>query len=250
MKKLQNIYDDENFFNYYNQMRETKINANELIEIPTIKRMLPDLTGKTVLDLGCGAGGMSQYFIDCGAKEVLAIDLSENMINLAKNLTKTDKITYKVMAMEDISTINQKFDFVFSSLAFHYIEDFDKLIHDISNLLNDNGILLFSQEHPVVLATILCKDQGKYIENEGKRYYYLSDYNNVGERKIHWTIDGVVKYHRNFETILNTLIKHHLCLVRLEESKASEEAIKLVPKYIYQKDRPYFLFVKAQKSNN
>lgn len=44
----QNIYDNENFFSGYNGMREEKkgTSANDLIEIPTIRKMLPDLRGK------------------------------------------------------------------------------------------------------------------------------------------------------------------------------------------------------------
>ena len=39
--------------------------------------------------------------------------------------------------MEDISKIEGKFDIVFSSLAFHYVKDYDKLTKDIYNLLDD-----------------------------------------------------------------------------------------------------------------
>ena len=63
MKDKQNIYDNANFFAEYSAMRSQQINANELIEIPTIKRMLPDLAGKTILDLGCGAGGMAKSYV-------------------------------------------------------------------------------------------------------------------------------------------------------------------------------------------
>ena len=63
MDKPQNIYDNEKFYKDYRDMREKGLNANELIEIPIMKEMLPDLNGKRILDLGCGNGGMSKYFI-------------------------------------------------------------------------------------------------------------------------------------------------------------------------------------------
>jgi len=151
--------------------------------------------------------------------------------------------------MEKISTIKDKFDMVFSSLAFHYIEDFDKLTKNISDLLNKEGILLFSQEHPTVLATKLELGVDKRIEINNKRYYLFSDYNDNGKRVISWNNCDVVKYHRNFEVIINTLIKNNLNIMQIKESIASEEAIKLVDKYKYQKDRSYFLFIKAKKNN-
>lgn len=247
MKKQQNIYDNNIFFNEYVDMRENKLNANDLLEIPTIISMLPDLKGKTVLDLGCGYGKMSKYFISQGAQRVVAIDLSKNMINKAKKQNKDKNIDYLVMAMEDISKIKEKFDLVFSSLAFHYVEDFDKLIKDISNLLNNEGILLYSQEHPLVTAPILTKDLANKMDISGKRYFLLSDYNNNSKRTVFWNVDGVIKYHRSFSSIFSALSKAHLTLIDLQESQALPEAVKAVEKYKYQKDRPYYLFIKATK---
>jgi predicted TPR repeat methyltransferase len=54
--------------------------------------------------------------------------------------------------MTDLDKITEKFDVVFSSLAVHYIEDFDKLVEDINNLLNQGGYFIFSQEHPLTTA--------------------------------------------------------------------------------------------------
>lgn len=249
MKKPQNIYDNGEFYNEYKEMREGNINANELIEIPIMKSMLPDLKGKKILDLGCGNGSMSKYFVNNGAKYVLALDISKNMIEEAKEKNSDEKITFDVLGMEEISSIKEKFDIVFSSLAFHYIEDFNKLTNDINELLNENGMLLFSQEHPTALAPVLDKGMKNRIELNNKRYYLLNNYNENGKRIFVWNNCDVIKYHRNFEHIINTLIKNKFNIVELKESTATKEAIDLVEKYKYQKDRPYFLFVKALKNN-
>lgn len=249
MEKPQNVYDNSTFYDEYKNMRETNLNANELIEIPIMKSLIPELKGKRVLDLGCGNGSMSKYFIENGASYVLALDISNNMIEEAKEKNNDKNIKYEVLGMEEISNIKEKFDLVFSSLAFHYIEDFNKLINDINSILNEDGILLFSQEHPNVLASILDSDMKKYIEKNNKRYYYLSDYNNNGKRIMLWNNTNVVKYHRNFEVTFNTIIKNNFNILEIRESTASEEAIKLIDKYKYQKDRSYFLFIKAKKNN-
>lgn len=47
----QNIYDDEIFFEGYKKIRDNKINANNLFEIPTLFSILPDLKNKRILDL-------------------------------------------------------------------------------------------------------------------------------------------------------------------------------------------------------
>jgi SAM-dependent methyltransferase len=78
----QNIYDNESFFNQYEQMRseEKEKNANDLIEIPNFRSLMPDVKEKSILDLGCGAGESDIYFKSLGAKYVLGTDISENMI--------------------------------------------------------------------------------------------------------------------------------------------------------------------------
>jgi len=248
MNEIQNIYDNDTFFSEYEKMRETKINANELLEIPMMLSLLPNLKEKRILDIGCGAGGMCRYFAEHGAKYVLGVDISKKMLEVAKSETQNSNVEYRRLAMEYLPEIKDKFDIVFSSLAFHYVEDFNKLMHDISNLLNPKGIFLFSQEHPVNTATILNANMDKkYVEIEGKRYYYLSDYNVDGVRNLKWNIDGVIKYHRSFSTIMNDLIESHFKILRVEESKPNKRALELVEKFKHQKDRPYFLFVKAEK---
>ena len=43
----QNIYDNETFFEGYKGIRDNKVNANNLFEIPALFSMLPDLEGKS-----------------------------------------------------------------------------------------------------------------------------------------------------------------------------------------------------------
>ncbi len=87
----------------------------------------------------------------------------------------------------------------------------------------------------------------KYIDIEGKRYYLISDYSNMGIREKTLNDKNVNIFHRDFSTIFNTLINAGVNIVDVQESRASREAIQLKPKYIYEKDRPMFLFIKAQK---
>ena len=247
---MQNIYDNKKFFDEYIKMRDGEINANNLIEKPMFRALMPKLQGKRVLDLGCGYGDLCVYAIENGAIKAVGTDISKKMIELAKEKNSNKIIEYFIKPMEKIDDLDEKFDVILSSLAFHYVEDYAKLIKDISNLLKPNGVLLFSQEHPMVTA-MTQPQNGKKIDKkldlEGKRYYLVSDYNNVGKRVITWNVDGVIKYHRNMETVLNTLIDNGLKIERIEESKALEQAIKLEPKYVNQKDRPMFLFVRARK---
>lgn len=248
----QNIYDNETFNKEYDKMRNDNkgMSANDVIEIPIFRKLLPDLNDKNILDLGCGYGENDLYFSKMGAKYVLGTDISTHMIDIANRDYKLDNIDYKVMAMEDISSIDRKFDIVVSSLAFHYVKEFDKLLFDINNLLNDNGYLVFSQEHPIADCVIIDdKIKSNHINIGDKKFALVSDYNREGIRIHHWNGCDVNKYYRNFSTIINSLIKNGFIIDEINECEPNEEMISKNSKYANQYDYPYYLFVKAHKNN-
>lgn len=245
---MENVYDSQTFFEQYQSMRSNSLNANELIEVPIMKTKLPNLKGKTILDLGCGAGDMDKYFALHGAKYILATDISENMIKIAKTVNFDEKIDYKVLKMEDLSKLSGKFDIVYSSLAFHYIEDLNKLFCDIYDRLDDNGELIFSIESPINMCT--CKrhkDDVRKIEKDGTFYLLFNGYGKEGKRDIYWNDTFVTMYHRTYASIVNSLINAGFRLLDIEDSYATDEAMAKVPKYKTQEDRPYFTFFRAIK---
>ncbi|MBQ5995216.1 MAG: class I SAM-dependent methyltransferase [Clostridia bacterium] len=244
----QNIYDNDEFFDNYKNTRLSDDSFNELLEQPAMRKLIPDLQGKSVLDLGCGFGFNCKEFALAGAKSVVGIDLSEKMIEQANATNSTDNITYHVMSMMDIDTLNEKFDFVFSSLAFHYIEDFEKLISQTYSVLNDDGVLLFSQEHPIVTAV---KNNGEnYVKklNGSIKGFLLNNYADMSIRKEKWFVDGVEKYHRTFSFIINTLIKCGFTIEAIDEPLPSEEALKTREGLKKEFIKPTFLIVKAKKT--
>ncbi len=242
----QNIYDNQTFFEGYKKIRENEANANNLFEIPALFSMMPDLKDKTVLDLGCGFGEHCKRFVKSGAKKVVGIDISEKMLEIANQENADSKITYINMPMEEISKLNEKFDVVISSLAFHYVEDFSGVVKNIYDLLNENGIFLFSQENP--LCT--CFSGGNRWtkdENGNKLYINLSNYGIEGERESTWFVDNVKKYHRTFSSIINTLIETGFTVEKMIEPLPTAELLKKYPEYKDLFHKPDFLLVKVKK---
>ena len=243
----QNIYDDERFFESYTKVRNSEKSFNELLEQPAIKRLLPDVAGKAVLDLGCGFGCNCKDFAAAGATRVVGIDLSERMIEQAKQKNQLHNIAYFVMSMLDMEQLNESFDLVFSSLAFHYVEDFEKLVCSIHSILKEDGVLLFSQEPPVVTAS---KTNGKhYIRkwNGEIKGYLLNNYGNMGLRKEKWVVDDVEMYHRTFSYIINTLIRSGFAIEAVDEPLPSKETLQVRKGLKKEYVKPTFLIVKAKK---
>lgn len=247
----QNIFDNENFFNGYRELRNSGTNLNDLLMQPAMDETLPDLKGKTVLDIGCGYGHNCLEFINKGAKKVVGTDISEKMLAVAKEESAHPDIEYRLMDMAEISSLNMKFDLVYSSLAFHYAENFKKLTEDIFNLLNDCGVLLYSQEHPIMTASI-DENMGHFNldENGNKVSYTFADYNRSGLRKVHWFGEEVTKYHRPIGEILTSLAQSGFIITEVKEPLPKPWAVEKLPSIVKEYIKPNFLIVKAVKNKS
>lgn len=246
----QNIFDNETFFEGYQKLREREMNANNLFEIPELFRLLPDLRDVRILDLGCGAGEACMEYIRMGAKEVTGIDISEKMLEVAREKNSDPAITYICMPMEDIGKLEGGFDLVISSLALHYIEDFKGVVNNVNRLLKEGGRFIFSQEHPVV--TCHSDTYGKRWttdENGLKIHVNLANYGKEGERDTTWFVDKVKIYHRMFSTVINDLVEGGFAIEKLVEPLPSDELLQKYPDYYDLFHKPDFLLVKARKTH-
>lgn len=243
---MKNIFDDETFFNGYKKIREGEHNYNNLIEQPAIKSLLPSIQNKKIVDLGCGYGGNCKEFVLEGAKKVTGIDISEKMLEVAINENFDEKIEYINLDMQEINILQDKYDLVFSSLAFHYVKDFQPLIKKIYNLLNKDGVLLFSQEHPITTAPKIGPTWTKDSENR-KIFFNLCDYMKNGERRSKWLIDDIEKYHRTISELINTLINENFIIEKIVEPIPNEKTLEVASWLDDELEKPTAIIIKARK---
>ena len=149
--------------------------------------------------------------------------------------------------MEDISSIDEKFDVVISSLAMHYIEDFDGVVKAVYSLLEDGGIFLYSQENPMNTCYSGSGSRWTLDENGVKIHANISNYCVEKRFDSTWFVDGVQKYHRMFSTIVNSLADAGFRIVRMEEPYPTKELVEKYPEYYDLYHKPDFLFVKSVK---
>lgn len=97
-----------------------------------------------VLDLGCGTGNITQKLLTRFPQaEVTCLDLSENMIKIAKNkLSQYKSIKYLIGDFTE-TEITEKYDAIISSLALHHIpndKEKEEMYQAIYKALNKNGV--------------------------------------------------------------------------------------------------------------
>lgn len=138
----ENKYDDDIFFQKYSQMSRSQQGLAGAGEWETLRKLLPDFKDKRVLDLGCGYGWHCIYAMEHGASSVVGVDISHKMLEVAKEKTHFPQVEYKCCAIEDVEFPEESFDVILSSLAFHYVADYEILVKKIYRILKSGGKLV------------------------------------------------------------------------------------------------------------
>lgn len=239
----QNIYDDPEFFAGYMQLPRQVLGLDGAPEWPVLMDLLPDPAGMRAVDLGCGVGWVGRWLREQGAASVLGVDVSHNMIERARTLTVDDGVEYQIADLEALDLPAARFDLAFSSLAFHYVRDFDRLVGEIYQSLAPGGRLVFTIEHPIYMA---AADKRWLVDEEGRRTWPVNSYSVEGERRMNWFVDGVIKHHRTLATTLNALIGTGFEILRVEEFAPTPEQVRAQPKLAEEVERPMLLMVSAR----
>ncbi|GAB1581896.1 class I SAM-dependent methyltransferase [Phyllobacterium phragmitis] len=240
----QNIYDNQDFFAGYSRLPRQVLGLDGAPEWPAVRALLPAVSGRRVVDLGCGFGWASRWMREHDAASVLGLDLSENMISRAKADTDDSKIEYRIADLETVTLPEAAFDLAYSALTFHYIRDFGRLVRTIHRALAPGGDLVFTIEHPIFMAAV----HPHWIADEdGRKTWPVNRYSIEGERRTDWFAKGVIKYHRTIGTTLNTLIRSGFQILAVEEFAPSREQITQMPELEEELERPMMLLVSARR---
>ncbi|MCK6929717.1 class I SAM-dependent methyltransferase [Enterobacter roggenkampii] len=208
----QNIYDNPAFFEGYAQLPRSVQGLDGAPEWPALKAMLPDLTGKSVVDLGCGYGWFCRAARELGASEVTGVDISEKMLARAAELTADPQIHYQRSDLD---------------------------------ALKPGGSLVFSMEHPIYTC---ASRQGWLTDDNGERFWGVNHYQDEGQRVSNWLADGVIKYHRTLGTTLNALIKAGLTISNVNEWGPTQAQIDAWPALAEEAERPMLVLIVARKA--
>ncbi len=193
---------------------------NNYLEAPALLKLVGhDLTGKKILDLGCGSGASTARLAKLGG-DVTGIDISEELLKLARE--KYPKIEFVSGDIENLQFNQNSFDIVTASLVVHYLQDLSKLFKSVRKVLRNNGSFIFSMNHPM-----LSSHEKKYINEE--KVYVLKPYFN--KNKFSWTMvnkEMVMEcFHHTFADVTNNLIDAGFQIARVVETQPIPEGEKI-----------------------
>lgn len=246
-------YDDKAIFESYKKMRQAEGCYNDFLEQPAMTELIGDVTGKRILDVGCGWGDGAKRMAEAGAEFVFAMDPSKNMLAQARKINDHPAIHWAMLGVEIMDTIERKFDIAVSSVMLHYIKDLSGAFEKINRRLVDGGTFVFSMEHPIRTANITAQRWQLADDGDDKPVslldaYIMDGYWSEGFRKVTWIGKRVNKNHRRMETIVNSLIDAGFVIDRMLEPLPTPEMIQKFPgKMGKAKVRPQYLIIKCHK---
>lgn len=99
-----------------------------------------------IIDIACGDGAFCEYLSSQGFKNVLGIDVSDEIISRNQGKLKSSGVKYEVMDVFDLPD-DEVYDVVFCKLLLHHIQPDDEelFLSEINGMVkSDGGLLYFS----------------------------------------------------------------------------------------------------------
>ncbi|MGN6413091.1 class I SAM-dependent methyltransferase [Flexivirga sp.] len=116
-------------------------------------RLAGDVSGRRILDAGCGSGPTTATLRDAGA-HVHGFDRSAAMIELARARLGPEVDLRVADLAEPLPYGDAEFDDVIASLVLHYLDDWSAPLAEIRRVLKPGGRLLVSVNHPVIFPVV------------------------------------------------------------------------------------------------
>ncbi len=223
--------------------------------LPEVYRLLDAHKDEEILDVACGEGTVARYLTKLGVK-VTGIDISK-MIDRAKEREEQEKlgIHYLKMAAEQLGDEfgENTFDKIICNMALMDIADYEVTLKNISEVLKDGGVFVFSITHPAFAwpVTTSMRVPPDSQRNEDKRKIAL---NYFDERPallpVGWETSSLA-FPRPISKYVNELVKNNLEIIEMSEPMASEEIVKKYPRQAYMDNDtlPDFLMMKTKKKS-
>lgn len=213
-----------------------------------------------ILEIGPGTGFLSEVLIEKFPKaKIEFIDISLLMLEkLSQKIGKEERFSYLHGDIEELELEN-KYDYIFSSACFQWINDFDRLLERLKNTLNKNGKLIFStfgKETFLELDKILKEEfpsikvsqdflSDEEIKNKVSKRYFIELVENQNKREYYNDLFDFFKYVKKIGAN---------CALEKRKTMTKSQLLKLKDIYIKsysQNGKVYFnnniIYIKAIK---
>ncbi|MDX6301128.1 MAG: hypothetical protein QOF53_2342 [Nocardioidaceae bacterium] len=168
-------------------------------------RILGDVAGRRVLDVGCGAAQCARWLGTRGASPV-GLDISEKQLGHAARIDRATGHRVPVVAgtATALPFADATFDIVFSAFgALQFVQDAGRAVEEAARVLRPGGRFAFSVTHPIrwclpddptgegLVVTSSYWDRRPYVEeDDAGRVTYAEHHRTTGDWVAHLSRSG------------------------------------------------------------
>lgn len=168
----------------------------------TDRRLIGDVGGRRVLELGCGAGHAAVGLALRGAR-VIAVDADVGQLAAARALAARHEVTvefHQAQPAELAFLAADSVDLALSVTALSWVQDLDRVFRQAHRVVGPGGHLLLSVPHPAAL----CADP----DEPGRTIRTWETTDPVGDRWVH-TAEAIVTSLTRANFAVDTLLERH-----------------------------------------
>ena len=176
------------------------------------------VTGKKVLEIGCGRGHSLQYLGERKAAELWGLDISEKQIAQTKQYLTECGLSAKLICSpmeEECSIPVNYFDIVYAIYAIGWTTDLDVTFLRIASYLKKGGVFIFSWSHQIHKCVVFENGSYTFKKSYFDESWYLDSWSGA-EFKLS---------NRMLSTYVNALAKVGFFIEQMIE-KPDEEILR------------------------
>lgn len=146
---------------------DSVVNRTRDLELLAAKQSLENADFSSVLEIGCGTGKNTSWILEKSSK-LLAVDFSEEMMNIAKQKLNSDKLEFRRADITKEWNFGQH-SLITCSLVLEHIEDIGFIFDQVSTTLADGGSFYLCELHPykqLQASRAKFEHEGKLVELE------------------------------------------------------------------------------------
>ncbi|MCL6604680.1 MAG: class I SAM-dependent methyltransferase [Paenibacillus sp.] len=178
-------------------------------------QLFGDISGKKMLEIGCGSGHSLQYLGERNASELWGMDISEKQIEKTTQHLTSYGLSAKLFCspMEEECGIPENyFDFVYSIYAIGWTTDLEGTFCRIASYLKKDGVFIFSWSHPIHKCVVAENNMLTF-----KKSYFDESWYSVSLDEGTLTLSD-----RNLSTYVNALSKAGFVIEQMVEQSDDE----------------------------
>lgn len=135
-------------YNVWAHQYDTNKNRTRDLEAISLRENLRDLHFENCLEIGCGTGKNTQWLLT-KARQVTAVDLSEEMLSKAKQKIAAYNVIFKQADItKEWSFAEGEYDLASFSLVLEHIQELEPVFKKLSHFVKRGGYVYLGELHP------------------------------------------------------------------------------------------------------